>query len=78
MEPEQFAVILPYISADLIDMIIKKQNLIENDAIRKLYASQLYAMLEKEETKVWYYSTPMLYSLLEEEEHSGTIHFPDV
>ena len=78
MEPDQFAVILPYISADLTDMIIEKQHLTENDAIRKLYASQLYALLEKEETKVWHYSTPMLYSLLEEEEQSGTIHFPDI
>ena len=33
---------------------------------------------KKEETKVWQYSTQMLYTLLEQEERTGTIQFPDV
>ena len=35
-------------------------------------------VLEKEETKVWQYSTQMLYSLFEQEEQTGMIRFPDV
>ena len=38
----------------------------------------LYQALEKEETKVWQYSTHMLYSLFEQEEKNGDIQFPDV
>ena len=34
--------------------------------------------LENEETKVWQYSTHMLYSLFEQEEINGDIQFPDV
>lgn len=78
MSQEQFVAMMPYISADLVAMIADKQNITHTDAIKKLYASKLYAALENEETKVWQYSTQMLYSLLEQEERTGTIHFPDV
>ena len=53
MGQEQFAAIMPYISADLVGMIAKKKNISENDAITKLYNSKLYATLEQEDTKVW-------------------------
>ncbi len=73
MGQEQFAAIMPYISADLVGMIAKKKNISENDAITKLYAT-----LEQEDTKVWHYSTDMLYLLFEQEEKTGKIEFPDV
>ena len=78
MSQEQFVAMMPYICADLVKMIVQKQNLAEEAAICKLYASQLYAVLEREETKIWQYSTQMLYALLEQEEQTGTIRFPDV
>ncbi|MBE5927894.1 MAG: hypothetical protein E7267_00730 [Lachnospiraceae bacterium] len=78
MGQEKFVAMMPYISADLIAMIVNKQGLPEEEAIKKLYRSRLYASLENEETKVWQYSTQMLYSLLEQEEENGEIRFPDV
>lgn len=78
MKQEQFAAIMPYISADLVAMIAEKQSISNKDAITKLYASKLYETLENEETKVWQYSTEMLYSLFEQEEKTGSIQFPDV
>ena len=78
MGQKQFAAIMPYISADLVSMIAEKQNIEPEKAIRKLYSSKLYAALEKEETKLWQYSTQMLYSLFEQEITSGNIVFPDV
>ena len=71
MNQEQFAAIMPYISADLVEMIAKKKSISENDAITKLYNSELYAILEQEDTKVWQYSTDMLYSLLETSVYKG-------
>lgn len=56
MNPNQFAAIMPYISADLVGMIAEKENISENAAITKLYNSELYAILEQEDTKVWHYS----------------------
>lgn len=78
MNPSQFAAIMPYISADLVGMIAEKENISENAAITKLYNSELYAILEQEDTNVWHYSTHMLYSLLKQEETTGKIEFPDV
>lgn len=78
MGQEQFNAIMPVISADLIGMISEKQNISESEAIKVLYDSKLYAALEQEDTKVWQYSTPMLYSLLEREQKNGEIQFPDV
>lgn len=78
MGQNDFLAMMPYISADLVYMITQKQGISEEEAIKKLYCSKLYASLEKEETKVWHYSTQMLYSLLEQEEKTGTLTFPDV
>lgn len=78
MRQDQFAAIMPYISTDLVGMIAKKNKISENDAIAKSYNSKLYAILEQEETKVWQYSTEMLYSLFEQEEETGKVEFPDV
>lgn len=78
MEREKFVAMMPYISTNLISFIAEKQNISEEDALKKMYTSKLYAALENEETKVWQYSTQMLYSLFGQEEKNGDIQFPDV
>lgn len=78
MGQEQFYAIMPVICADLVGMIAANQNVSEEAALERLYGSELYASLEREDTKVWQYSTPMLYSLLEQEIKTGQIEFPDV
>ena len=78
MGQEQFAAIMPYISTDLVSLIAEKQIISEKEAIKKLYSSKLYSALEDEQTKVWQYSTQMLYNLFEQEENTGNIQFPDV
>lgn len=70
MGQEQFNAIMPVISADIVSMIVSKRGVSEQDAIKLLYASKLYAALEQEETKVWQFSTPMLYSLMEQRRDS--------
>ena len=78
MSQEQFDALLPLISADLISTIVERQKLSEQEAIRLLYHSKLYAGLELENTKLWQYSTPMLYSLLEQELFGNKLTYPDV
>lgn len=78
MGRDQFLAMMPYISADLVNMIIEKQGISEEAAVKKMYQSKLYAALEREETKVWQYSTPMLYALFVQGETTGDIQFPDV
>ena len=77
MEQSQFNAIMPHICASLADMIAAKQGLSEQEAVSKLYSSLLYSYLEDEETKVWHYSTPMLYELYKQGENDGSIAFPE-
>ena len=78
MKNESFEALLPFICTDLVAMIAEKQNIAAEEAIMKLYSSKLYQYLEDETMKVWQYSTPMLYSLFEQEMTRGKISFPDV
>lgn len=78
MVQEQYKAIMPIICADLVHLIATKQNISEDEAIAKLYSSQFYTVLEQEDTKVWQYSTEMLYSLFEQEIKNGKIIYPDV
>lgn len=77
MGQEQFNTLMPMIAADLVRLIVEKEGISEEAAIRMLYSSQLFAALEQESTKVWHYSTPMLYELLKQEVSTGKLSFPD-
>ena len=78
METDQFAALMPCISTDLVAMIMQEQGISAEEAIKKIYASKLYAALETEDTKVWHFSTQMLYFLLQEETATESIPYPDV
>lgn len=78
MSQEQFVAMLPCITDDLASVISKRQSISEIEAVTKLYRSRLYALLEQEDTKLWHYSTDMLFHLLEQEEQTGILNFPDV
>jgi len=68
----EFEMVLQIIATGLVSKIITNKGLGEDTAIESLYSSKLYAMLEKEETKLWYYSVPMLYDLYNEELVTGS------
>jgi hypothetical protein len=77
VETNQFEIILQTISIGLLRKIIEDMNLDEDTAMEKLYSSELYASLENEETKVWYYSVSMLYELLKREQKTGCLTLPE-
>jgi len=72
-----FEVVLQTISTGLVDKIMSETGLDEDGAMESLYSSALYSVLEKEETKVWHYSVPMLYDLYHEEIITGKLEIPD-
>lgn len=78
MTNEQFTALVPYVITDLINLISAKQNISEEDAMKKLYSSNFYEMLENEETKLWQYSTQMLYYIFEQQEKREDFEYPDV
>jgi len=77
MDKDKFEAILPIITAHLADRISASEHISENEAIESLYTSQLYSFLEKEETKVWQYSTEKLYDLYISEKTSGKLELPE-
>ena len=78
MDKGKFAAILPVIVSGLTKKIINESGISEDEAFEKLYNSKLYAMLEKGQTKVWYYSVPLLYDLYENEMTTGELELPDI
>lgn|GEM_PF-198002 len=77
MDKNKFDTIIPVITAHLVDRISATENILEDEAIEKLYASQLYAFLEDEKTKVWQYSTDKLYDLYKSEKTDGKLELPE-
>lgn len=61
----------------LAQMIIIGQNISEKDAVTRLYRSELYRQLEREETKLWHLSVPTLYEMWQEEQRTGQITYPE-
>ena len=78
MNGEQCKALFKLICTDLVRLIMVKLSATEDEAVTMLYSSKLYTILEQEETKVWYYSTDMPYSLFEHEQKNGQLIFPDV
>ena len=78
MNKEQFNSVLSIFIADLIKKIIEEEAITEEEAIDFLYTSKLYKLLEDEKTKVWQYSTPLLYNLLKNEKEQGDLILPQI
>jgi hypothetical protein len=77
MRSDQFDALLPVIVAALAEKIVERQELTHEEAIARLYDSQIYAVLENERTKVWHYSAEKLYTLFEEEQSTGKLELPE-
>jgi len=77
MDNEKFGAILPIIAAAIVDKIMIDSHLEEDEAVEKLYVSELYAVLENEKTKLWHCSVPMLYELYKSESMTGKLELPE-
>lgn len=57
--------------------LITENGMEELHASKAFYESNVYALLEQENTKLWHYSALTLYHMFLEEQKSGQIHFPE-
>lgn len=78
MDKVKFDAVFSIICSALVEKIVVALKLSDKEAVTELYSSYLYEMLEKEETKLWQYSTEKLFELFCEERSSGNITFPEV
>jgi len=67
------AVLIPQI----VDLIVNKENVDDVTAVNTFYQSETYALLEREETKVWHYSPLTIYNIWKTEKETGKIELPE-
>lgn len=77
MNKDRFSALMAIITPDIISKIMKKYELNEDKAMSLFYKSELYKLLEKEDTKVWQYSSEMIVELFNRE-MNGKLEFPEV
>ncbi len=77
MDKNKFDAIFPIIIASLADKIMTEYNMPEDTALMNLYETELYAVLENEETKVWQYSVEKLFDLYKNEKQNGSLELPE-
>ena len=77
MDERSFEILLYSITTNVIAKIIEENNWDEDTAMERFTQSKIYSYLEREETKVWQYSTLMLVELFNEE-RSGILIWPEV
>lgn len=77
MNERSFETLLYSITASVVAKIMELNNWTENEAMERFTMSKLYSYLEKEETKVWQYSSLMLAQLFNEE-RAGRLSLPEV
>ena len=65
------------IVTDILQKIMERKNMLQEEAIFMLYNSRLYALLEEEQTKIWHCSTDELFQLFEEELNTGKFELPE-
>ena len=76
MDKDKFAAILPILIGGLTNKIIEETKTEEDDVLKELYNSRLYAAIEDEATKFWTLSVPKLYELYQSETEKGEFEYP--
>jgi hypothetical protein len=74
---KNISTVIAMITPGIISLLMEKRGFSLTEASKTLYNSELYKVLEDEETKTWRLGYPLLYDLLEEELTTGQITFPE-
>ena len=69
--------ILVMLVPQIIKEITAHEKVSETEATVNFYYSKVYAVLEKEETKLWHLSPKAIYELYKQERQTGSIEFPE-
>ena len=77
MTEKDFEIMLYGITANVIVKIMELNNWSEDVAMERFAQSKVYSYLEREETKVWHFSSLMLAQLFNEE-RAGKFSLPEV
>lgn len=78
MNGEKFSALLGIaIVPQVVDIIVREEKLSDIEAVQAFYRSETYALLEREETKIWHYSPLTIYNIWKTEKETGKIELPE-
>lgn len=67
MDEERFKSLLLLIVPQVIDLITENYSCDEMTASKEFYSSEVYSILEQEDTKLWHFSPLTLFHMFDEE-----------
>ena len=77
METQKFEAMLILLVPQVISLIVENYSYDEMTAIKEIYASKVYALLEQEDTKLWHFSARTLFCMFDEEKKTGVFIIPE-
>ena len=77
MSEEKFSAVIGLIVPKIIRLITENYPYDEVRAAQEFYRTEVYALLEQEETKLWHFSPLTLYNMFDEEKRTGSFDIPE-
>ena len=77
MKDEKFGAVMGVLVPQVIRLITENYAYDEMTAANEFYSSNLYALLEQEETKIWHFSPLTLFNMFDEDKKTGSFTFPE-
>lgn len=77
MDEKKFNAVMTFLVPQIIGLITENYSLDEVGASKEFYESQVYALLEQEDTKLWHLSPLSLFNMFDEEKRTGAFEIPE-
>lgn len=77
MDKKKFEVVLILLAQQIIQQIAEKYAYDEIMASKEFYDSEVYSLLEREDTKLWHLSALTLFNMFDGEKQTGVVLFPE-
>lgn len=77
MKDEKFGAVMGILVPQVIRLITENYSYDEMTAANEFYSSNLYALLEQEDTKLWHFSPLTLFNMFDEEKKTGSFTLPE-
>ena len=77
MNDEKFTAVMGVLVEQVVHLITENYAYDDLTASNAFYNSEVYALLEQEETKLWHFSTLTLFNMFDEEQKTGRFTLPE-
>lgn len=77
MGEKNFGSVLILLIPQVVQLIVEHYPIDETTAAEQFYSSQVYTLLEQEDTKLWHFSPLTLFNMFKEEQDQGSFSIPE-